>query len=656
MRKITIILILQILVLQILVAQDIKEKFGKVSIENLKTISFEKDKEAEAYVIFDFAHSYFKEGKVGFDVVFHRTTRIKILDEAGIDFAEIEVPYYVSNKGEEKVYDLEATIYNLEDGNINHTYFEGDDYFDEKYSEHIVLRKFVLPKVKEGTVIEYSYKVRSPYIFRLRDWEFQWDIPVEHSEYQVNLIPFYKYTWLLQGANTFSYKNSRQATGLKRQFYTVKFHDMIHNYVMKDVPAFRDEKFITSRNDYIMKMDWQLIKTINTEGTETDYLSTWPKMIKSRLKNESFGKYIKKSAKSAAKFIDVASLKNKPEKERFNEIMNYVKDNYTWNRINSSYTSNSFKEFSVEKEGNSANINLFTIGLLQEAGLEAKAVISSTRSHGIIKYDYPFVHFFNYALIVVKIDGEEYLADATNPFLSNDRIPEKSVNDKGLVITDGDPRWLKLTSSMPSETSFIFDVSFEDGETKANVKAQFSEYDAAKKRKYTNNESKKINDLLLGADDEIDDESIKITNLDNIEEDLILEFTSKRDEEFTADKIFFSPFFDEIMDEYPLKQKTRKYPIDLVYPKKRSYKTIMTIPEGYKVDYVLKDYKNIDNDYFSLTYAVKETEGKISIELSYYFKKYIYPATAYGRIKYYYKEVVKLGAEKVVFVKIDGEE
>lgn len=655
MKKISILILLQILLFKVVVAQDLIEKFGEVSIADLEMETYEKDKGAEAFVIFDFGASSFVKNDYKFDLLFHRTTRVKILSESGLDYAEILIPYYVNKGLKDKVYDIEGIVYNLENGSIKITKLKELDHFDERVSEHYILRKFVLPNVKKGSVIEYTYKILSTYKANLQDWEFQWDIPVVHSEYQISLIPFYKYTWLLQGANSFYSRDSRKATGLKRQFRSVSFYDQIKNFVMKDIPAFKVERFITSRNDYIIKLDYQLVSYINTQGMEEQVRTTWPKLVKERLNRDNFGKYINKSAKSAPKLIDVDALSSKPEKERFEEVMNYVKNNYNWNKRNAPFATETFKDFMKEKKGNSANINLFAIGLLKKVGLEASGVMSSTRSHGIIKYDYPFLHFFNYVLIAVKIDGQEYIADATNHNLTNQRIPEKCINDKGLVIAKGEPRWIKLTSNVPSEKNYEFEVSFGDEESNYKVMSKFSEYDAAKMRAYANDDSKNINDLLLSSGGIIDEESIKITHLNDIDKDLLIEFDYISEDGFTADKIFYSPFSSKLISENPFKQNSRVYPIDMVYAKKRSYKTSINIPDGYKLDYLLSEAKNIDNDNFQLSYLAEEIDGKVIIELMYYFKKYVYPASTYSDIKSYYDEIVKLGAEKVVFIKLDEE-
>ena len=116
------------------------------------------------------------------------------------------------------------------------------------------------------------------------------------------------------------------------------------------------------------------------------------------------------------------------------------------------------------------------------------------------------------------------------------------------------------------------------------------------------------------------------------------------------DKIYLSPFLGESLSENPLKQPTRTYPIDMVYPTKRSFKTSINIPEGYQVYFIPEEFK-ISNQSFDFNYSVKNEQTQLVVSFDYYFKKSVYPDTDYSKIKYYFKEIVKKGNEKIVLSK-----
>jgi len=88
----------------------------------------------------------------------------------------------------------------------------------------------------------------------------------------------------------------------------------------------------------------------------------------------------------------------------------------------------------------------------------------------------------------------------------------------------------------------------------------------------------------------------------------------------------------------------------MVYPKKSSFYSEITIPEGYKVDF-LPAADKIKNEMFELEYSTLEKDQKINVNLVYYFKVPVYDAAEYSKIKYYFNEIVNKGSEKIVLVK-----
>lgn len=635
--------------------QNYLKEFGKIAKDEIELKEYVLDKDAEAVVLFDIAKSYFDRTESSFDVVFERTTRVKILSEAGIKWAEVEIPFYQEGGIYEKVYDIEAYSYNYENALINKTPFNVANTFDEKINNYWNVKKFAIPNVKEGTIIEYKYKINSQYKFNLRDWDFQWRIPIVYSEYEVKMIPFYEYSWLLQGANKFDSQTSYVSQGISRQFGSITFQDMVHKYIMKDIPAFNNEEFITSINDYIIKLDFQLSKIKYPNGATVDIITTWEDMNKELLKHKDFGKYIQKSEKLATKLFNTDSLKLKNNKEKFNLIMEYVKENFNWDKNNGKYASKTPSKLVEEKYGNCADINLFTIGLLNASGIVAKPVLISTRENGKIKYDYPYTHFFNYVIITANVDGENILTDATEILGLNNRIPSRCINDKGLIIQKDKIDWIGLECNFPSQiaTDLKIEISNE-AIINSSISKNATEYEASYFRNNYTDNIETIKKRLETTEYLIIDTTIVVQNQINKEKPYILTYDQTSKPEFVNEKIYLSPFLNETISDNPLKQKERTYPIDMTYPKQRIFNSTILIPEGYKVDYIPSEQK-INNQLFELTYLARSEDNQIIISFDYYFKKSVYSATDYSKIKFYFNEIVKRGNEKIVLARITDE-
>lgn len=634
----------------ILNAQSFNNEYGKVGKDDIDYKFFPQDKSAEAVVISDDGLSYFSRINDYFEIIYERTTRIKILNEAGLKYANVEIPFYGEGDIYENVYEVEGCTYNFENGVFSRTNLDLSTCHNEKLNKYWNNKKFAMPNVKVGSIIEYRYSISSEYLFKLRNWEFQWKIPVLNSRYITKMIPFYQYTWLLQGASKFDSQKSYTDPGMERQFGNTKFQDMDYEFVMKNLPGFKDEEFISSDDDYIIKLNFQLSKITNQDGVSQNVITTWPEMIKDFIKNEDFGGYARKSEGMASKIFDLKSLSLLPARQKFDSILDYVKANYSWNKTNDKYASKSPKALLKDKNGNDADINLFTIGLLNAAGIKAVPVILSTRDHGKIKYDYPFTHFFNYMVILADIDGKKVLSDATNPLSKNDRIPEKCINDKGLIIQKDKVEWVGLQTVIPTKTQKAIMITVSDSTQNAVIQNSSTEYSALDYRTDYAADKKLINKYLLNKGYSVVDSSIIVKNQTNINLPYILKYSINDKPEKVNNKIYVSPFLHEIISDSPLKQPTRSYPIDMIYPNKVSAFTEINIPDGYKVDFLPANDK-INNDQFEFDYVTVEKDKKISVSLIYYFKEPVYDASEYTKIKYYFNEIVNKGSEKIVFVK-----
>jgi len=655
MKRLLLSLTLISLILLSTYGQGFSKEFGKVWKADIELKQYSKDKDAEAVVLFDIATSHFEMVADRFEIVFERTTRIKILSEAGIDWAEVEIPYYQEGGIYEEVARIEAYSYIFENGHLNKTQFDVSNVYTEKINSYWNVKKFAIPNVKPGSIIEYKYRINSQYMFNLRDWEFQWRIPVVYSEYKVKLVPFYEYAYILQGANKFDSFSSYQDNGLERNVGMYKFHDAVSKFVMKDVPAFKDEEFISSINDYLIKLDFQLAKVNRMNGSSEEIMTTWEGLIKDILKNPDFGKYVNKSEKLGAKLISEKDLDSKSDKEKFNYILEYVKSNYNWNGHTGKYATKSPNKFNQEKHGNCADINLFTTGLLRSAGIEAYPVLITTRQHGKIRLDYPFSHFFNYVVILAKVNGAEVLTDATDVLCLNDRVPTRCINDKGLIVKKDNLDWIKPTLATPSEINTVIQIEKVTPEIiTAGISKTATEYNALNYRNSYGENLDEIKKSLEKKSYTIEDSGLSVKNQRDIEKPYTLSYKLSKGIESFNEKIYISPFLNEVISDNPLKQKTRAYPIDMVYPTKRKYLTIIPIPEGYEVNY-LPSAQRIRDPLFDLTYSASHDDKQIIISLNYYFKKSVYSASTYSKIKSYYSVIVKKGNEKVALSKLTSE-
>lgn len=620
--------------------------------EALAQTQYPNDPVAEAAILSDIGKSFFESGDEGFKLYFERKMRVKIYKKAGLKWGEIEIPFYFANQGIESVYEIEGATYNLEDGIVKSTPLIINKKLEEKVDQNWRILKFAMPNVKEGTVFDISYKISSPYLFNLRSWDFQYKIPLKYSEYRTCMNPFYEYIYILQGTNQLSGFKSFIDPGMGRRFGSIEYKDMIYEFVMKDVPAFRDEAFISSANDYSIKLNFQLSKIHYPTGGEQKIMSTWENVAKEMLSSARYGSYLSDAEKKAKLLIDTMKFSSTDPIEKIKVIERYVKNNFSWNGEVTKYPDRSLKELLKTKRGNSAEINLFLIGMLRAAGIETNPILLSTRGHGKIFSDYPFLHFFNYVVALSKV-GENFLSmDATDPLSNFMEIPATCFNDKCLLLKKESPRWITLNNTSLSRSSYYLDLQPDPikENIQGKIKIETTGYDALKLREEYQSDYKAFKNNLLTSSLVLSD-SIKTNNLTLYDKSFEVDFGANTPLEKVEDKLIISPFCNLTITENPLKSLNRNYPIDMNYRKERIYIATVQIPKGYKL-FSKPENMKLSNSLGEILFTSEIIDNqKLKISGSYRFNSDIFGAEKYVELKGFFNKIVDKFNEKVICIK-----
>ena len=75
--------------------------------------------------------------------------------------------------------------------------------------------------------------------------------------------------------NQFEDKGMSRNLALRVHMGIISYQDIVYKFGMKNIPAFGDEEFITSINDYVIKLDFQLSKIHTLDGRNIDIITTW---------------------------------------------------------------------------------------------------------------------------------------------------------------------------------------------------------------------------------------------------------------------------------------------------------------------------------------------------------------------------------------------
>ena len=171
-------------------------KMGNPTREELTMTSYDLDLEAKAVILYNEQDVYYDIVDDKFVIIYDVKKRIKILKSEGTDLANVTIPYvnHVENgKLQEEIFGLKAISYNMENGEVVKTKMNSSQVFDERLDKDHMLKKFTIPQVKEGTVIEYEYKLQSEYYYDINEWYVQTTIPTYYTSYQLTIPEWFSF-------------------------------------------------------------------------------------------------------------------------------------------------------------------------------------------------------------------------------------------------------------------------------------------------------------------------------------------------------------------------------------------------------------------------------------------------------------------------------
>ena len=205
-----------------------------------------------------------------------------------------------------------------------------------------------MPNVKEGSIIEYKYSIKSPFYVDLPNWNFQKSIPVNYSDYKIAIPEFYFYNPHLKGylspvitrekinkSMNYSGRRTNSSGGfnnLDRQLSYGSF-DYIENstnYVIQNVPSLKSEIFINNINNYRSSIEHELSGVQWPEETFKPFASNWEAVAKKIYDNDKFGKELNK--KDYFEIEITALIKDiKDDNTKIVNIFEYVQKRMNWN-------------------------------------------------------------------------------------------------------------------------------------------------------------------------------------------------------------------------------------------------------------------------------------------------------------------------------------
>jgi hypothetical protein len=697
-KQMTLVILLMTTFTTLIIAQKAPIRFGKIDDADLKMKVYAKDSAASAVILCDYGEARMDVqtsvnlAKYSIVYTFHRRVKVFKADPSVLeDFGNIEIPYRrYDAKLQEVINNLKASIYEVSNGKIiKETKLDKSGIFDKEEFKNYFTKKFALPNIKDGCIIEYTYEIKSDLFYQPRTWYFQSTYPTKWSEYRFDFLEYYIYAYNQEGYNKLTIKEKGTSALTMNVLVVDKNVDdsrrsasfaglpstgsdnagtvnqtlkvTTNRWAMADVPALRNEAFITTPVDYFDKIEFQLnsIKPYGNSGRLSDisFSDSWEKFIRDQIKSGTTGKRLRQHG--AIKDIVTSLTKDKTTAmDKVAAISNYIKTNISTQNGFFLADDRSNDDVISKKTGTVGDINLLFGAMLSEAGLKVTPILMSTRSHGRVAKTYPLESRFNYLLMSVNVDGNDVLLDATNAALPTTVLPFQVLNGEGLFMDVDKPRWVDLQGTKMADLTNA-DITIENGKILRGVisttQKSYKGWDSRLKiaKDGADKHAKVLLEKLVGNGKLV---SQKFENTTNSNDPLKgkFEFETSEFMDVNAERIYLNPMLSFGKSENLLKKPERLFPVDFAHPSEEIYNFSLKVPAGYTVEELPKPVKLQWEDGsvgFQYIVAPANTEGVVKITSKITIKKPVFSVDEYADLKKTFDQIVAKHAEQIVLKK-----
>jgi len=429
--------------------------------------------------------------------IFTRHVIIKIMNEAGLKYANVEIPFHSG-----------AEIHNIKGRTIrkDNTIVElqPEDIHEKTLFPQYVLyadskaKIFAMPGAEVGSIIEYSYSILHKTLF-LSAWEFQRSEPILLSTITLNVPAFLRYKYMLATRKQVEVEKSisHPAGRVKAEFK------------VRNAPAITYEPFMPSLSEVTTRIYFSLSSLsvlgidLPMEGDSWEILghNYWLR-VKDKMKAN-------KGIQSQVQEITTGST---VEIEKIADIYDFIQSKIRYVAIEieeGRVIPHKPSEVLNSKYGDCKDKVFLFIAMLQEMGIDALPVLTRTSISGEVIENFISAQQFNHMVIAVParyftdmegyekvvIEGDkEYtvrddyiLLDATSRAIPFGQIPGYLENTKALLIREEGSKLMTIPSSSANanKTLRVCDVDIhENGTFLCSVRSTKTGQEASRVRSF----------------------------------------------------------------------------------------------------------------------------------------------------------------------------
>jgi len=586
--------------------------------------------------------------------------RIKVLAEKGKELATVELPYM---QGVFKVANIQARTIHA-DGTIIPLTGKPEDLLVTRNGDQKFGRKvFNLPSVEVGSILEYSYQIRSDYLFSPL-WEIQGPYFVHKAHYA--FTPFSSFL-MTKGQNSMYVVDShgnREGTliwssrlppemKIKSEAAGRKSVDLV------DVPPAPKEEWMPPARTFLFRVRFYYTSA-NTAGIFwVNEAGLWSKDVDrfaeptSSIKQASSGLVApgdseldkaKKLYKAVQALDNTDFSRKKSESERKQLRLKPAKRaEDTW----------------AQKSGTSEDVALLYLALLRGAGLTAYAIKVVDREQGIFDPTYLYFGQLDDTLVILSTAGKEIFLDPGEKMCPFQTLHWRHAGAQGIrqSATERTIKTTPLQTYMDNRIARTGEISLDQqGAIKGTVSIAMTGQEALYWRQVALlndlDEVEKqlhrwIQDTLPeGVEAHFD----RVVGLDDPDVDLVVEATVHgQPGTATSKRILLPGFFFETQSHHPfIDQDKRETHVDMRYGDQVTGQVTYRIPKGMAVEGAPKSAEITWPDHAVLIAKAEPSPGKITLERGLYRNFTFAKPEEYQDLRGFYQKVAAADQQQLV--------
>jgi len=627
-------------------------RFGAITYADLEMKTYAQDTAAEAVVLNEFGSTWINDSDGNLVLDYH--IRIKILKRKGFKLADYKIPLHINDDRKEIITEIQASTFNLENNKITESKVDQKNIFSENTNKYRDYKKFALPNVRIGSIIEIHYVLESPFIYKWRTWEFQDDIPKVYSEFWARIPANYIYNTTLRGYLKLSKNESEVVQDCFTPGGGNKADCALYKFAMKDIPAFHDEPYMTAQSNFISYIDYELLEIRFFNGRVEKYTEEWKDVDKKLQTNDEFGDQIKQARKLWDDNVKLLIANSTDMLNNAHVIFDAVKNYYLWDDVYGEYTEFGVKKAYQDKKGNVGDINLSLIGALQAAGIDAEPALISTRENGLPVMLHPVMSGFNYVIARITVGQEHYWLDATHRLHPFGFVPEECLNGKVRIIGKNSD-WVDLKPKDKDKliTESNLDLA-TDGSLKGTMKLTHSGYDAfGQRKKYFSHSSAEAYYKAQAKNwHNFDVLSYTNQNADSLEKNFVEKYEIEFSDAMNAGTVYFSPFLVGLFENNPFRSTERNFPVDFGAPLEQITLLTLHLPANYVVDELPKNVAlALPQGGGRFLFSTVVSNDKIQMTCSLTLNKTEYSSNEYHYLRELFARVIQAQESQIVLKK-----